>query len=615
MRSPLSWFAASLLLAALPAALPAMGATILEQSIEVDIRPDGATVERTRLQVRLDTPGDLDFWSPYSLYFNTNRTIEDVSAWAKTPDGKTIKVGRKDLDTVEAAGDGVLHSSTKYRTVRFPVVPAGSVIGLEHEAKERPYFRAGLIPLAQDEPVERLRVAVRGGGAGWRWRIDGSREGLTVEEIPGGVIVTATSLPALEPTDYAPGFTGPVLRYAWGEEADWGQVGRWYERLTAPVARDAEAVRRQAREVTTGIAGKRERVAALLGYVQKAVRYVAIEVGIGGYQPFPPGAVLERKWGDCKDKAFLLIDMLREAGIEAHPALILLSEDERVDAEFPSPNEFNHAIVAIPAEGIAAPGDPVAGGFLFLDPTQELGSLRWLHPGVQDQNALVVTRQGGVLVRTPIRQELETYRLEMKLAVAPEGDARGEARLEIAGDGGSAFINGLAGSRPDEVEHVVRSILGRLLPAAEIQQPKWTTSETDVPTVTITADVRLPAFMSGAGSARSFSLPQGSSVPAASLLADRTLPVLLTPAAHRTTWRLELPEGWCPPKPDELSVDNEVGAYRQTISATGRTVEIGRTLEIRRRWVDPAAFAPLKELALADSRAGKRRIRMECGGS
>jgi hypothetical protein len=379
------------------------------------------------------------------------------------------------------------------------------------------------------------------------------------------------------------------------------------------VARDAEAVRRQAREVVSGIAGRRERLAALLGYVQKAVRYVAVEVGIGGYQPFPPAAVLERKWGDCKDKAFLLIDMLREAGIEAHPVLILSTDDERIDALFPSPNEFNHAIVAVPAEGIAAPGDPVAGGFLFLDPTQTIGSLRWLHPGVQDQDALVVTPGGGVLVRTPIRQELEAFRLDMKLAVSPEGDARGEARLEIEGDGGSAFINGLAGRRPDEVEHVVRSILGRLLPAVEIQKPQWTTSEADVPTVTITAGVRLPSFAGGSGSARSFFLPQISSVPAASLLADRKLPILLTPSANRTTWRLDLPEGWCPPKPDPIEVDNEIGTYRQTFSATGRTVEIGRTLEIRRRWVEPAAFAPLKELSLADSRAGKRRIRLDCG--
>jgi hypothetical protein len=170
--------------------------------------------------VRLDTPGDLDSWSPYPLYFNTNRTIEDVSAWARTPAGKTIKVGRKDLDTHEVAGEGEIHSSAKYRTVSFPQVPPGSVLSLEHTARERPYFRAGLVSLAEGERVEKLRVAVRGGGAGWRWRIDGSRDGLNVEEIPGGVVVTATSLPALEEVDNAPGSTAPVLRYAWGEQTD-----------------------------------------------------------------------------------------------------------------------------------------------------------------------------------------------------------------------------------------------------------------------------------------------------------------------------------------------------------------------------------------------------------
>jgi transglutaminase-like putative cysteine protease len=610
MRKLWSSCAASLLLAALPAG----AATILERTVEIEIRSDGVT-ERESWKVRLDSREDLADWSPYPIYFNEHRSIEDVSASATTPEGKTIKVGRKDLDTAEVTSGYELHSSAKLRTVRFPAVDPGSVLTIAWTAKERPYFRGGAVALAQDDPVQNLRVTVRGGGPGWRWRIDGPRDGLTVQESAGGVAVTAAALPALEDEeDNAPGAgsRGAVLRYAWGEEASWAQVGRWYEGILAPLPRDAAEVRAKARELTAGIEGKRERVAALLGWVKKSVRYVAVEVGIGGYRPSPPRDVIERKWGDCKDKALLLVEMLREAGVEAYPALIRLTADERIDAEFPSPNQFNHLIVAIVSDGIAAEGDPVAGGYLWVDPTQTIGSLRWLHPGVQDQDALVVRGERSALVRTPIRQELEGYKLDVRLSATPEGDARGQASLDLFGDLGSAFLQQLADTRPDEVEHALRSLWGKLLPGVSLQKLQWTTADTDVPTLTVTADVHLAGLLPDAGQARSFSLPGMAGTPAPGILDGRTGPVVVSPLSGRTTWRIEMPEGWCPPKADQVEVSNEVGAFRQSITTRDRHLEVGREVELRQRWIEPARFPALKELALADHRANKRRIRLEC---
>lgn len=93
--------------------------------------------------------------------------------------------------------------------------------------------------------------------------------------------------------------------------------------------------------------------------------------------------VVSRAWGDCKDKSPLLVDLLREVDIEALPALILLADDRRIDPQFPSPNQFNHEIVAVPAGEVeVTEEDPMAGGYLFLDPTQTRGGARWLHPAV-----------------------------------------------------------------------------------------------------------------------------------------------------------------------------------------------------------------------------------------
>src|SRR5215218_4428115 len=278
------------------ASLPGQAATILEKSIDVEIQPDGGTLERSTLRVRVDTPADFAAWSPYPIYFDEQRTIEAVAASASTPEGETIRVAEGDIGTVEMAGDGKLRSSSKVRTVRFPAVPPGSVLTVEATMRQRSGFHADGISLAAEKaPIERLRVAVRGGGHGWRWRIGGSRAGLAVQESAGGVVVTGAKLPVWKKEGFAPGdrSRGAILRFAWGDEATWAQVGRWYEGLLAAVPPDSGAVGRTVRELTAGRPGRRERLASLLGFVRGKVRYVAADKGIDGHRPTAPREVLD----------------------------------------------------------------------------------------------------------------------------------------------------------------------------------------------------------------------------------------------------------------------------------------------------------------------------------
>lgn len=612
-RNLWSWSAASLLALAAPATLaaPAPAATILERSIEVEIRPDGSTVEQTRLAVRLDSPADLSSWSTYPIYLDENRKLEEVTAFATTPEGRKVQVSRRDLDTLEYAGEGMLHTSGKFRTVTFPVVPPGSVLTVAHRVKVKPYFSADRIALADSDPTAKLHVSVRGGGPGWRWRIDGPRDGLTIQETPGGVTVTAASLPGQELPALAPGDAGPVLRYGWGETGGWPDVGRWYDELIAGLPRQSEPVRRQARELTASARTPREKLAALLGFTARQVRYVAVEVGIGGYRPFAPDKVLERRWGDCKDKALLLVDMLREVGIEAYPAIIRLADDERIDPEFPDPGQFNHVIVAVQAGGIAEEGDPVAEGLLFVDPTDDTGSIRYLHPGVQDQDALVARGPASRLVRTPVRPDLEARRLTVDMTVSPSG-AEGEARLEVTGSLGAAFSKMITAAKQQEVEDGVRMLLNALMPGSDFTKVLWSAGTTELPSASVSARVRFPALAREGGATPAFSLPAMTSSPAPSLLQDRNVPVVLSPGLYQVSWRVRLPEGSCPPKPDEQKVDNEVGTFRQSVSAEGGVMKVERTLELRQRWIEPARFPALKEISLAELRASKRRLRFEC---
>jgi transglutaminase-like putative cysteine protease len=120
----------------------------------------------------------------------------------------------------------------------------------------------------------------------------------------------------------------------------WGAVAQWALPLFAA---DTAAV--------AGLAApwkslpEEERAAKALAFAREQVRYFGMEMGINGHKPHSPAQVLKRRYGDCKDKALLLVSLLRASGIEAAPALANTRERAALDGFLPTPYAFNHAIV------------------------------------------------------------------------------------------------------------------------------------------------------------------------------------------------------------------------------------------------------------------------------
>jgi hypothetical protein len=92
--------------------------------------------------------------------------------------------------------------------------------------------------------------------------------------------------------------------------------------------------------------------------------------------------------------------------------------------------------------------------------------------------------------------------------------------------------------------------------------------------------------------------------------------MVLTPEVTRSVWRVQLPEGTCPPAAQDAAqntgVDNDLGSFHQRVAMEGGLLTVERRAELKSRWIEPARFPALKELALAEYRAGKRLVRLEC---
>lgn len=171
-------------------------------------------------------------------------------------------------------------------------------------------------------------------------------------------------------------------------------------------------------------------VAALARYVQD-LPAIDLAFGEGSLTPARPAQVLERGRGDVKDKAILLVALLRAAGHTADPALVMTRARGPLDVEFPHWS-FDHLLVRF-----------VNGGTtLWIDPTARhypLGELPWRCEGV---DAVIIRGDGTAEIeRTPQPGPSANQRLaETRVVVHADGSASGDAELVIDGEPGSLLL-------------------------------------------------------------------------------------------------------------------------------------------------------------------------------
>jgi tetratricopeptide (TPR) repeat protein len=171
---------------------------------------------------------------------------------------------------------------------------------------------------------------------------------------------------------------------------DWKQVGDWYRGLEAGRVEVTPEIKALAAQLTTGKNTPREKLDALYAYASEQVRYVALEFGIGGYQPHAAADVLKNRYGDCKDKSGLLEALLAAAGIGAYPAL-LNAERGVIEPAVPMPGQFDHVITVVPMDG----------RLLWMDPTLGVAPLGVLAATERGKQALLVEPGASRLADIP----------------------------------------------------------------------------------------------------------------------------------------------------------------------------------------------------------------------
>ena len=155
----------------------------------------------------------------------------------------------------------------------------------------------------------------------------------------------------LDVEDAIPSWYEPWAEVQVSEFASWNEVARWSDAMFRLDAKSIADVKALAETIRKEHATPDARVTAAIRFVQDDVRYLGIEMGRNSHEPHQPSETLSGRWGDCKDKAFLLVALLRELGLEAWPALVHSRLEHRLDDKLPSPFQFDHVIAQVVADG------------------------------------------------------------------------------------------------------------------------------------------------------------------------------------------------------------------------------------------------------------------------
>lgn len=177
--------------------------------------------------------------------------------------------------------------------------------------------------------------------------------------------------PVIDEGSY-PRWYSPIPSLVVGVAHDWAEIAAWAMRLYPPTKPlPADLAKRVAE--WQALPDRNARIAAALRATQEEVRYFGIELGSNSHQPSEPADTWERRFGDCKDKARLLVVLLGELGIEAYPALVSAGWETRVAEWPPAASSFDHVIVQV----------RLPDSTLWLDPTQtqQRGPIHSLSPG------------------------------------------------------------------------------------------------------------------------------------------------------------------------------------------------------------------------------------------
>ena len=440
--------------APLPAHDEKTDAVILYSEQTVNVQSVDKIKTHVRLAYKILRPSGREYGIA-GVSFHAHSKVSGLRGWCIPAQGKDYEV--KDKEAVEVSlpkiSGSELISDVKEKMLQIPAPDPGNIVGYEYDIEEQPMVLQSVWRFQQEIPGRELHFSLQL-PAGWEYKTfwinhpevtatqnGGNQWDWAVSDVPA--IRHEPEMPPIEGVagQMAVSFFPPGGAHGNGVSS-WLEMGKWYFNLTEGRRDASPEIKQQVATVTASAKTSLEKMKALARFVQHDIRYVAIELGIGGFQPHPAAEVFAHHYGDCKDKATLLSSMLSQIGIESFYVVINSERGSVIPGTPPSVGGFNHVVLAIKLpDGVSDPSlvavvqHPRLGPLLYFDPTNELTPFGEIGGYLQENYGLLVMPEGGELVEIPRQAPaMNSIQRAGTLSLDANGTLKGEVVEKRMGD-------------------------------------------------------------------------------------------------------------------------------------------------------------------------------------
>ncbi|HUB01929.1 MAG TPA: DUF3857 domain-containing protein [Terriglobales bacterium] len=553
------------------------------------------------------------------LDFGPSKKIISFHGWCIPAQGKDYEVKEKDaVDVAAPAEGGYLMNDTKFRFLRIPAPDPGNIVGYEYEVEERPFWLQDKWEFQGEDPVRETHYSLQL-PAGWVFKSSWIAHEETKPDEVGGVLQwKIADLKAIRPEPEMPpwqGLAGQMIVSFFPsggtpqkrEFATWDDIGIWQGQLYSSQMDASEPIKQEVKTLTDGKPTTLSKMQALASFVQHDIRYVAIELGIGGWQPHAAPDVFAHRYGDCKDKATLLRTMLHEIGVSSYQ-VVINTERGSVTRDTPPHSAFNHVILAVHLPDdvhdpslMAVIVHPKLGRLLFFDPTSEIMPFGQIRGHLQANFGLLVTPDGGELVQLPQQPpDLNGISRQANLKLDANGILKGDVKESRIGDRAwhERWRIRTVTKSEDRIKPI-EELLGASLPNFRITQASMINpTQTDQPF----------GFKYSFLSENYAKLAGNLLLVRPRVLGNKSSGILETkeprkfpvefegPERDTDSFDITLPEGYVVDElPPQMDADYSFASYHSKTEAVGHTLHYTRTMEIKELTVPVSKMDELKK--------------------
>lgn len=558
-----------------------------------------------------------DHFATYENSYTNLVSLGDISGRLFDADGKVLQtVRRKDISDRSASDDETLLTDerTKRYTFYHRIYPYTIEFEDEREYNGIFYLPAWLPLRSENFAAEQSRLIVET-PPDYRLRyracnfpaepavVTAKTKTYTWELRNGMPVKWESFFPAWEEV-FPAVFIAPsefsIAGYK-GDMSTWAGLGSFVKALNAKRDELPAAVKTDVHKLVDGESEWSAKVKKLYRYMQQNTRYISIQLGIGGWQPFPASDVSTKKYGDCKALSNYMVSLLKEAGITAHYVLVKSGEGENgLDEKFPSPAYFNHAICCVPN----------GKDTLWLECTSQTQSAGFMGSSTGDRTALLIGENGGQVVRTPVYPSSQNNQFRrVKAAVDDRGNLVAEVFTRATGIQQEEMHGLMYQASKEQREKYLNNVFS--LPTYVVEQSDYKESPGIIPSIDEYLRVKANNYATISGK-RLFILPNIFNRSGTKLTddGDRRYPISFSYAFRDIdTIQITIPEGYVPEAlPRDTKLETKFGKFIMSYSIKGSTIEVIREQVRERQQFPPSAYADLVKYFDAVYKADHSRL-------